>query len=204
VAENESAQTDAVDEPEMPREAVEKPSIEIASGDDLVVDSIPRAEGEDLRAELDEARDRALRTQAELENYRKRIARQMDEERRYAQLPLMRDLLHVQDNMGRAIEAAENADRTESLLEGFKMVIRELEDVLVRHHCTEIEADGKPFDPHLHEAILQQPSDEHPPGTVVQVVRAGFQLHDRVIRPTQVIVSAAIPQDRGQEAPDPN
>ena len=146
---------------------------------------------ESLRTELNEAQDRALRMQAELENYRKRAAREMQEQRRYAQLPLMRDLLPVLDNMDRAIEAAEKTHDTADLLEGVKMVARQLAEVLERHHCVRIRALGEPFDPHLHEAILQQPSDEHPGGTVMQVTQTGFLLHDRVVRPSQVIVSGA-------------
>jgi molecular chaperone GrpE len=84
-------------------------------------DAIPN-EIEQLRQELARAEDRALRTQAELENYRKRAARQIDEERRYANVPLMRDLLPVWDNMGRAIEAGEKADQPAGLLEGFRLV----------------------------------------------------------------------------------
>lgn len=145
---------------------------------------------EPLCKELEEAKDRALRVQAELENYRKRVARQMAEERRYANLPLMRDLLPVLDNINRAIEAAESAHDTAGLLEGFKMVARQLEDVLGRHNCVRIEALHEAFDPNLHEAISQQPSDEYPPGTVVIQTQTGFQLHDRVVRPSQVIVSS--------------
>jgi len=147
-----------------------------------------------LHADLEEAKDRALRSQAELENYRKRVARQMEEERRYANVSLIRDLLPVWDNMGRAIEAAEKTHETASLLEGFKMVAAQLETVLERHHCVKIDALEKPFDPNLHDAICQQPSDEHPVNTVLQVTQTGFRLHDRVIRPSQVIVSTAVPQ----------
>lgn len=143
-----------------------------------------------LSAELQEAKDRAMRLQAELENYRKRASRQLEKELRYANLPLMRDLLPVLDNMKRAIEAAEKAQNAAGLLEGFKMVARQFEEVLARHHCLRIEALDSPFDPHLHEAISQQHCDEHPPGTIVQVTQTGFQLHDRVVRPSQVIVSA--------------
>ncbi len=146
---------------------------------------------EQLRAELAGAQDRALRSQAELENYRKRAARQADEERRYANLPLMRDLLPVVDNMHRAIDAAatEKAHDAASLLEGVKMVAEQFEGVLQRHHCVRIEALNEPFDPHRHEAVSQQPSDEHPANTVLLVTQTGFQLHDRVVRPSQVIVS---------------
>lgn len=143
-----------------------------------------------LRMQLDEAKDRALRMQAELENYRKRVAREMAEERRYANLPLMRELLPVLDNMDRAVEAAEKTRDAEGLLEGVKMVAGQLEGVLQRYHCLKINALGEPFNPHLHEAISQQSSDEHPPGTVLQVTQPGFQLHDRVVRPSQVVVSA--------------
>ncbi len=152
-----------------------------------------------LRAQLDSAKDRALRFQAELDNYRKRVGRQMDEERRYAQVPLIGDLLPVLDNVGRAIEAAEKSADAASLLEGFKLVARQLQTVLERHHCTKIEALCQPFDPHWHEAILQQPSGEVPPNTVLHVTQTGYRVYDRVVRPAQVIVSAALPETKPQE-----
>ena len=155
-------------------------------------------EVEQLRVDLEEVSDRALRAQAELENYRRRVARQMEEERRYANMPLLRDLLPVLDNMRRAIEAAEKTEDAPSLLEGFRMVTKQLEGVLARHHCTEIEALGGPFDPNLHEAISQQPSAGHPEGTVLLVAQSGFQLHDRVVRPSQVIVSGADPEEQAE------
>lgn len=143
-----------------------------------------------LRAEHEAALDRALRAQAELENFRRRTRRDMEEERKYSQLPFLAELLPVLDNVGRAIQAAEKTKDAASLLEGFKMVAQQLEGTLTRFQCTRIEAQGQAFDPHLHSAILQQPSAEHPPGTVVHVVQDGYQLHDRVVRPAQVIVAA--------------
>jgi len=151
-----------------------------------------------LHDELQQAKDRALRSQAELENYRKRAAREMQEQARYANVFMMRDLLPALDNLDRAIEAAEKTHDVASLLEGVKMVARQIEAVFEQHHCVRIQALNEPFDPHLHEAILQQPSDEHPAGTVVQVTQAGFQLHDRVVRPSQVIVSTQIQDDSGE------
>ena len=147
----------------------------------------------DLRGELEEVKDRSLRAQAELENYRKRAARQMEEERRYANLPFLADLLPVWDNTVRAIEAAEKTPDVAKLLEGFKMVAGQLERVLTAHHCTRIQALHKPFDPHRHQAISQQPSAEYPPNTVLLVAQEGFLFHDRVVRPSQVIVSTAPP-----------
>jgi len=151
---------------------------------------------EQLRQELDSANDRALRAQAELENYRRRARRELEDERRWAALPLIRDLLPVLDNVGRAIDAAQKAPESETLLEGFKMVSQQLDRLLEAHQCRRIEALHRPFDPHLHQAISQQPSDEYPASTVVAVVQNGFQLHDRVIRPSQVIVATAPPSER--------
>jgi len=149
------------------------------------------SEAAELRTQLDEAKDRALRLQAEWENYRKRARRELDEERRYADLRLLGDFLPVLDNMQRAIDAASKSTEGGGLLEGFKLVKQQLDNVLAQHHCTRIEALHKPFDPHLHEAISQQPSAEFPSSTVLFVARDGYLLHDRVIRPAQVIVAAA-------------
>lgn len=166
-----------------------EPTAEQAAAD-RVFQVADEGELDQLRADLEEMKDRALRSQAELDNYRKRVARQMDEERRYAELPLVHDLLPVVDNIQRAIEAAEKAGEAPALLQGFQMVARQLQDVLGKHHCKRIEALHKTFDPHLHAAIAQQPSAEHEPMTVVLVAQEGYMLHDRVVRPSQVIVAA--------------
>lgn len=148
---------------------------------------------EQLRRELDEARTRGLRAVAEMENVRKRMRREMDEERRYASLLVLSDLLPVMDNVQRAIQAAEKAHDSGGLLEGFKMVAQQLDGVLTRHQCVRIDAQGQPFDPHQHSAVMQQPAADLAPGTVVSVVQDGYRLHDRVIRPAQVIVASAPP-----------
>ncbi len=144
-----------------------------------------------LRAELAVARDRELRSQAELDNYRKRAARELDERLRYANMALLRDLLPVVDNVDRAIDAAQKNADAAALLEGFKMVHKQLGDALARHHCRPIDALNEPFDPHKHHAVMQQPSADHPPNTVLMVTQNGYELHDRVVRPSQVIVSKA-------------
>jgi molecular chaperone GrpE len=167
-------------------------SDQTSAADAVLGEGIAGVIGDELehtRSELAEAKDRALRAVAELENFRKRSRREAEDERRFADLPLLRELLPVVDNIGRAIEAAQKNADTGGLLEGFKMVSQQLEAVLLRHNCKRIEAQGKPFDPHLHQAIMQQPSADLPANTVLQVVQDGFQLHERVIRPAQVIVS---------------
>src|SRR5262245_40395406 len=115
-------------------------------------------EGKDLAGELAAANDRALRLQAEMQNLRNRTSREITEERRYAAMPVLRDLLPVIDNINRAIEAAEKAGEAENLLAGFRLVKQQLETVLVRHQCEPIKAEGELFDPNFHEAILHQPS----------------------------------------------
>jgi molecular chaperone GrpE len=142
-----------------------------------------------VRTELGQARDKMLRAQAELDNYRKRARRELEDERRYAEISLLRDLLPVVDNVGRAVDAAGKNAEGSSLLEGFRLVHQQLLTLLARHGCKPIEAEGKPFDPSHHEAVMQQVAADKPEGTVIGVLQTGYQLHERVVRPAQVIVS---------------
>lgn len=181
----------ADNEPQTP-ESESPPVLEPQPAETAPTDEVAR-----LKAELEDVKDRALRGWAELENYRKRSARQMEEERRYAALPLLRDLLPVLDNVKRAIEASEKNHDLAGLLEGVKMVAQHFETVLARHHCTPIPALHQPFDPNIHDAILRQPTSDFPPNTVIQEIQQGFRLHDRVVRPTQVVVSAPVEDPAG-------
>ncbi|MEE3369666.1 MAG: nucleotide exchange factor GrpE [Planctomycetota bacterium] len=147
----------------------------------------------DLQGQLQEANDRVLRSQAELENSRKRMRREMDEQRRFAVFPLLSDLLPVVDNLGRAVQSANENRDAESLLAGVQMVASQLTAILEQHSCQKIAAAGELFDPNLHEAIGQQPSPECPEGHVAHVALEGYCLHDRVIRPSQVLVSTGTP-----------
>jgi molecular chaperone GrpE len=158
---------------------------EAGDAEDITADQ----EMESARSDLAEARDKMLRAQAELDNYRKRARRELDDERRYAEINLLRDLLPVHDNLARAIDAANKSADAAKLLEGLKMVSRQIDDVLGRHHCEPIAGEGEPFDPAMHEAVMQKTSPEHPENTVLNIVQAGYHLHDRVVRPAQVIVS---------------
>ena len=118
-----------------------------------------------LREELDQVKDHALRCAAELDNYRKRASRELNDERRYANIGLLRDLLPVLDNINRATEVAEKSQNAESLLQGFQLVAQQLAAVLKQYHCERIEALGKPFDPNFHHAVAQQPSADVPATT---------------------------------------
>jgi molecular chaperone GrpE len=142
-----------------------------------------------LRADLAEANDRTLRVQAELENFRKRSRREYEEAQRYREIDLLRDLLPVLDNVLRALEAADKTTDVESLRSGFRMTAQQIEKVLGSHGCQTIETDGTAFDPNVHDAILQQDAPGVAPGTVVGTASRGYRLHDRVVRPAQVIVA---------------
>jgi len=157
------------------------------------VDSGPQpgeVSGGDLFAQqLQDAEDRLLRSQAELENYRKRSRREYEEALRYREIDLLRDLLPVLDTIRRAIEASEKTTDVESLRSGFRMTAQQIEKLIDSHGCKTIETDGKLFDPNVHDAIMQQVVAGVPAGTIVGVASQGYRLHDRVVRPAQVLVS---------------
>ena len=149
----------------------------------------PVTEVEQLRHELEEAKNRTLRALADLENYRTRVNRQMAEERKYASIDFMRELLPVWDNVGRALEAVAATHNLESLIEGVQMVHSQFLEVLKKYHCEKIEAKFQQFDPNIHASITQVSCAEYPANTVIEEVQAGFRLFDRVVRPSQVVLS---------------
>lgn len=142
-----------------------------------------------LEQQLQEAEERVLRVQAELENFRKRARREYDDAQRYREMDLLRDLLPVLDTVLRAVEASEKTADVESLKAGFRMTAQQIEKVLDAHGCKTIDTVGQAFDPAVHDAILQQAVSDAAPGTVVGVASRGYRLHDRVVRPAQVIVA---------------
>ena len=160
-------------------------SEEMHAGDSTLLDQ----ELKRLEEELALAHEGALRAQAELANFRKRSLRELGDQRKFASLPLMRDLLPVMDNLDRAIQAAEQNESSAGLLDGVKMVAQQLLTILEQHQCKRIDARGSTFDPNMHEAIGQLHCDTQPPGRVAEVALEGYQLHNRVVRPPQVFVS---------------
>jgi molecular chaperone GrpE len=136
---------------------------------------------EALQAERDELLDTLQRVQAEFDNYRKRAAR--DQQSR-----LVKELLPVLDDLERALEAAE-AHEEAKLEEGVALVTRSFADVLRKEGLEEVPTEGK-FDPHVHEALLSQPSEAEE-GAVIEVLQKGYRLGDRVIRPARVVIASA-------------
>ncbi len=160
---------------------------DVASAPDSDTDSgTATVESQD---EVSELQDRILRLTAELENFRKRSRREFEDAQRYREIDVLRDLLPVLDNVSRAIEAAEKTDDIQSLRDGFRMTAQQIEKLLGSHGCTAIASDGAVFDPTVHDAIQQMTVPGKPAGTVVATVSRGFKLHDRVVRPAQVIVA---------------
>lgn len=144
-----------------------------------------------VQKERDELKDQLLRARAEFANYQRRAKQQADSDRVYAVGNLARDLLDSLDNLDRAAQALRSAT-TENIASGLNMVHKQLMETLTRYGVEPINALGEPFDPNFHEAIMQQPSADHPEGTVVAELGKGYKLHDRVLRPSKVAVSVGV------------
>lgn len=147
--------------------------------------------------EVERWKDLAYRSQAELDNFRKRSAREAQETRAYANADLLRALFPILDNFDMGLEAARAESEKSMIFMGMSMVSRQLQDFLRESGVQEIEAQGKTFDPNVHEAVSQEASATVPEGTVLRVTRRGYKLKDRLLRAASVIVSsgpAAAPQ----------
>ena len=144
------------------------------------------------KAEAADTYDRLLRLSAEFENYKKRVQRQMEDHKKYANEDLIKDLLSVVDNLERALNAAGEQQKDETgacMAEGVEMTLNEIVKILKNHNVTPIEAKGKPFDPTYHEAVMQEETDDYPENTVISEFQKGYMLHDRLIRPAMVTVA---------------
>ena len=136
-----------------------------------------------------------MRLLAEMDNVRKRAMRDASESRKYAAMPLITDLLSMTDNLQRALDAADAADSVESLKYGVDMVLQGIVQIFQKYSCQPIPTEvGQAFDMNLHEAVGMQPSEDHPANSIMMVASQGYELHDRVLRPSQGIVSSGSPQ----------
>ena len=152
----------------------------------------PKADdsAETLQAERNDLFARLQRTAADYSNYQKRVQREMAETRDFANTKLITQLLSVLDDMERALEAAaDNHGQDDLLLAGMQLIHDKVLEVLGEFGLEIIEALGRPFDPEAHSAMLQQPTEAHPPQTVVQELQRGYRLKGRTIRPAAVVVS---------------
>jgi molecular chaperone GrpE len=142
-----------------------------------------------LQAEVAEHQQRALRAQADFDNFRRRTQKEKEELAKYASSKLIVELLPVIDNFERAFQAAEGSPEFESFSKGISMIFRQLESVLENEGLKAMNSVGEPFNPEYHQAIMQVESDEHEEGIVVEEVQKGYMLKDKVLRPAMVKVS---------------
>lgn len=142
----------------------------------------------DMEAQARDNYDRYVRERAETENFKKRMQRDKAEALRFANEPLIRDLLPVVDNLERAL--AHSTGEKDGLAQGVDFVLKALLEVLSRYGVTRIDALGQKFDPAIHQAVATVESDEHEPNTVLEQHTCGYRLHDRLLRPALTTVSA--------------
>lgn len=150
-------------------------------------DDALRAEIDELQQEIDRVKELYLRKLADFDNYRKRQEREMAEYRRLANANLIRDLLQVVDNLERAIAVPGGGEG--SLRIGVELVLKQLKDTLGRHGVIEVNPEGEPFDPTVHEAIQRVDRDDIDENTVIQVMQKGYLLGERLLRPALVVVA---------------
>lgn len=154
-----------------------------------------RAELKRLQNALAEAQEAVLRRQADFENYRKRVERERGETHNRLVGDLAKKLLPVVDNLSRALDAERSVETSESaefrhFLHGVELINKQLAEVLESFGVQPIAAVGEPFDPHVHEAVVTEPSDEHEPDTVIEELARGYRIGDRLLRPSMVKVAA--------------
>ena len=173
---------------ETERSAATSPSAEPTAAD--------RSEAEDptarLQADLDRFRDLALRSQADFENYKKRSAREKEEAIKYANSSLLERLVAIIDNFELGLEAAKGESEQSPIYSGMTLVLKQLHDFLAENGLQPIEAEGKRFDPNLHQAIAHEPSNQFPEEVVLRQTRRGYRFKDRLLRPSSVVVSSGL------------
>lgn len=162
--------------------------------DELVTSQWTAEQVEEWREQAAKAQehwDRLLRVSADFDNYKKRAAREREDATRYANKSLMENLVPILDNLEMALAAASSqpGGASDALVTGVKMVFSQLRTALAQSGLEEIDAAGQPFDPNWHEAVSQLPSADVPEGTVIQQIRKGYKLKDRLIRPASVVVA---------------
>ncbi len=167
------------------------------SPDDAMPESQEPATESELLARVDENWEKYLRTAAELENVRKRAARDVENAHKFALERFVNELLAVRDSLEMGLAAGEDAD-VESLRKGKEATLLLLTTVMERFGVKEVDPQGEPFDPALHEAMTMQPSAEVEPGSVLSVFQKGYALNGRLLRPAKVVVAAELEDNAGK------
>jgi molecular chaperone GrpE len=151
-----------------------------------------KSEIQECQDQLTVEKDRVLRLSAEFENYKKRSSKELNEFKKFANETLLKQLLNVIDNMERAISSAtKDKGDVKTLIEGIEMTHREMLRIMEMFNVKHVEAEGQCFDPAFHQAVTQIESDDHPANTVITEFQKGYLFHDRLLRPSMVVVSKA-------------
>ena len=167
------------------------------------VDAAPEADSvPELQAKVERLQDSLLRAKADFQNMQRRSNNERADAIRYANAELLKSLLGVVDDFERSLAAAKSSDNLQAVVDGVRLVYENLLKALRAQGVETIEALHKPFDPGVHEALMQQPSADHPPGTIVEEIAKGYRLGDRVLRPAKVVVSKAVEAEPAGDADD--
>ena len=190
----ESKNTGANDSPDAASDNTVAPAAETSDSERLAHPELSQEEMDDLRAQAEKATehwDKLLRTTADFENFKKRAARERSDAMKFANESLLQKLIPVLDNFEMALTAATGAGTSsaQSLQTGINMIYQQLRNTLQEAGLEEIEAANKPFDPNFHEAVSQQETADVPEGQVVQQLRKGYKLRERLLRPATVVVA---------------
>jgi molecular chaperone GrpE len=149
------------------------------------------AQGQDWKARYEETHEKYLRAIADLQNYRRRVSRDMADRQQYANEDLLTQLLPVADNCGQALAGICQTDDPECIIKGVEMILAQLHDFMQGHGVEQISPLGQQFDPNLHEAVEAVPTDQTEPNTIVGVLQPGYTLRERLLRPAKVRVAVA-------------
>lgn len=165
-----------------------EPKIILPDGQPAPMDPpAPALSKADPAAEITSLKDQLLRVRADFENSRKRLTREKEESLKYANQGILSDFLPLLDHLELGLQAAASAKDVASVISGLKLIQSQFERFLTEHGVTPIDAVGQPFDPHLHEALGQEPAPGKPEGTVLHQRRRGFKMGDRLLRPASVV-----------------
>jgi len=202
-------QKESVNDEELKRDsAAEEPVVETAgtgadaeagSGEESPADPVAALEA--AREEGRRHYERFLRLTADFENYRRRMLREKEELRQFAMTSFVEEFLPVLDNIALGLQTAENHPEAAGVTAGFRMVAEQIRGILSRQGVEEVDPAGQPFDPHRHESVVSQPDPDIPEGHVIHVVRRGYLLNGRLIRPATVVVSSGPPDQNQAQNP---
>lgn len=185
----ENKQNQNLNNEETTEQQTEAETVEVTEEEVVQADLVEEPAAPDFEAQLAEAKASELRLRADFDNFKRRNRIEAENRAKYSSQTIVEKLLPLVDNLDRALQIKSDNEETKSVLAGVEMVKRQLVETLQNEGVIEIPAVGEAFDPNLHQAVVQEPSEEHESGVVTAEFQKGYKLHDRVIRPSMVKVA---------------